>query len=143
MKQIAFGYPHVLTRSADLDEGLVLLLNLRPDSFRPSNARKIAESLAETCVEVNCDYAEVSTSALARSRVASIASEHPDKQNRVFCTGSVWFARNPALRITSEESHMGLVKKGAAGPEGVKKLIIDEWKSEYLLRLLKPIWGPG
>jgi hypothetical protein len=115
--------------SADLEEELVPLLNLRPDSFPPTKTRSIVASLAETCVEVNCDYAQVCGNGLTRSRVISIASKHTDRTKRVFNINTASFdKKKPYLRIISDESHLDLVKRGTTGPDGIKNKIVAEWK---------------
>ena len=117
--------------SADLEEELVPLLNLRPDSFPPTKTRRIVASLAETCVEVNCDFAQVCGNSLTRSRVISVASKHTDRTKRVFDINTVSFDKNkPYLRIISDESHLDLVKRGTTGPDGIKNMILEVWICE-------------
>ncbi|KAK3294204.1 ankyrin repeat-containing domain protein [Chaetomium fimeti] len=128
VKAITFGYPHVTAHSAELEEELVLLLNLRPECFLPSCSRIIAASLAETCAEVNGDFIHTHAAALVRLRVVSIASEHTSKPEQVFGINIAWFGKEPAFNITSDSTHMDLVKIGTSGPEALENVIHKGWK---------------
>lgn len=114
--------------SAELEEELVLLLNLRPECFLPSRSRIIAASLAETCAEVNGDFIHTQAAALVGLRVVSIASKHTNKPEQVFGINIVWFGKEPIFNITSDSTHMDLAKIGTSGPGALKNLIHEGWK---------------
>ena len=130
-QQITFGYPHVSARSAtcDLTEEFVLLVNLRSELFPRSRVRRIAASLAETCVEVNGDF--IHAGVVVRTRIISIASQHKDERKRVFGASTVCFGKSLEHDITSNEPHLDLIKIGTTGPGALKEAINADWKGVY------------
>ncbi|KAH6650212.1 ankyrin repeat-containing domain protein [Chaetomium tenue] len=132
---ITFGYPHVSARSAtcDLTEEFVLLVNLRSESSPSSRVRRIAASLAETCVEVNSDF--IHAGVVVRTRIVSIASQHKDKIKRVFGASTVCFGKSLEHDITSNEPHLDLIKIGTTGPGALKEVINADWKATYIFIL--------
>ena len=116
------------THSTDLEEDLFLLLNLRPGYLLPRQARIVAASLAETCVEVNCDFIVANAAVLSKLRLISIASEHADMSRQVFRISATLYGGYSRLDITSDSSHLDLIKNGTSAPEAIKAKVNDEWK---------------